>query len=847
MDWYSQDIEGVYEELGTSGNGLSPEEAEERLNEHGDNSIESGETVSPLSILLEQFNDFLIWVLLAAAGLSFWAGHTIDTVLIAIIVAADGVFGFVQDYKAEKSIEALKKMASPSATVIRNGEHKEISSIEVVPGDVVVLEQGDSVPADARIIESNELKADESALTGESIPIPKNIGALEQNQPLAERSNMVFKQTNVARGRGKAVVVETGMDTQVGGIARELEETEDRETPFQKEVDQLGKKLGAGIFILSGLIVPILVLLKDKPIVDAALTAISLAVAAVPEGLPAVVTLTLALGVKMMASEDALIRRLPVVESLGSVDIICSDKTGTMTEGEMEVTQLWSYDEIAKMDEMEEDKVVEKMFEIGAVCNNAMGDHGDPTELALIRSAEEYGLDVEQLREKLPREKEIGFTSERKRMTTVHEDRTYMKGAPEVVLERCGRILTRDGIQKIDEDKRQRVHQINEEFASDALRVLGFAYKEGTSEPEEDLIFVGLQGMIDPPRQEVRGAIEQVESAGIRVKMITGDNSITANAIGEQLGIESKVLEGSEIEEMSDKELQQKVDEVDVYARVAPEHKVRILEALQSNGNIVAMTGDGVNDAPALKDSDVGIAMGQRGTDVAKQSSDMILLDDNFATIKDAVRRGRTIFDNIWKFVTYLLSANLAEVLIVFIASLYGYLILPAVQLLWVNLLTDGLPALALGADPESGDVMDRKPREQDAGIIDREMLAFIGGVGVEVAVLLLGLMIYTLEGAPEVTSYAMTMVFTGLVMFEFQKLYVVRWLKDTPMLSNKWLIAAVATSLLLHLSILYTPLRQFFGTVPLSLQDWIVLGTVLGAGVPVSLGIAKLVKLKYS
>jgi Ca2+-transporting ATPase len=636
------------------------------------------------------------------------------------------------------------------------------------------------------------------------------------------------------------------MDTEMGAIATELAGAEDPDTPLQQTLDALGRRLGIAVLILAAIVVGLL-LAGGATLVQAGLTAISLAVAAIPEGLPAVVTLTLALGVRRMADENALVRTLPAVEGLGSVDVVCTDKTGTLTEGEMRVQKAWVFDETA--DPTEGDERVDRLFEIGAVCNDAPADaeDGDPTERALVAAAHERGLDVERLRADRPREDEISFSSERKRMATIHDDLVYVKGAPQVILDRCSQVLTADGPVELDERKRERAQQQVETLAADALRVLAFAYKEREGgDPEEDLVLVGLQGLLDPPREEVKDAIADTHRAGIDVKMITGDNALTAKAIAAQVGIDSEVVTGNDVGEMDDAELRERVESIDVFARAEPVHKVRILRALQDNGRAVAMTGDGVNDAPALKQADVGIAMGIRGTDVAKQASDIVLLDDNYATIRNAIRRGRTIFDNVWKFVAYLLSANAAEVLLVFIASLFGYLILPAVQLLWINLLTDGLPALALGADP-GGDVMAREPREESADILGSEMLSFIGGASVVVTAVMLGLMWYTLDGAASATPYAVTMVFTGFVVLEFVKLYVVRWTRGTPTLSNPWLAAAVLASLALHMTVLYTPLSDFFGTVALSAADWAVLGVVLAVVSPLMVAVGWLVKRRSS
>ncbi|MFC7132792.1 MULTISPECIES: calcium-translocating P-type ATPase, PMCA-type [Salinibaculum] len=834
----------VVSDLGVDSDGLSASEVEQRLAEYGRNDVERGEERTAVDIFVTQFDSALIWVLVGAAILSLWAGHGVDAVLITVIVVANGVFGFVQDYRAEQSLEALRELSAPTATVVRDGEQRQVEATELVPGDVMLLSGGNVVPADARLLEANDLQVDEAALTGESEPVTKDEDPVAEDTPLAERSGMVYRGTNVTRGRGRVVVTGTGMDTEVGAIATELAATGETETPLQRNLDTLGKRLGLGVVLLSALVAPLL-LWRGTDAIQAALTAVSLAVAAVPEGLPAVVTLTLAIGVRAMADEQALVRRLPAVEALGSVDVICTDKTGTLTKGEMTATRVWVNDAVVDLPEGEgdEDDRVERALRIGALCNDATAEEGDPTERALVGAAEEAAIDVEQLRADNPRTDEVAFSSERKWMGTVHDDVGYVKGAPEVVLDNADRVLTADGPAPLDDERRERIEEQIGAFADDALRVLAVASTDDPDTLDSGLVFVGLVGMIDPPRAAVADAIAASKRAGISVKMVTGDNVRTARAIGEELGLTGEVLSGRDIEEMDDATLRERVVDVDVFARTSPQHKVRILKALQYHDHVVAMTGDGVNDAPALKNADVGVAMGVRGTDVAKQSADMILLDDNYATIERAIERGRAIFDNIWKFVAYLLSANVAEVGLVFIASLYGYLILPAVQLLWINLLTDGLPALALGADPRSEDVMERPPREAGSGIIGREMLGLIGGTGAVTTAVMLGLMFLTLDGAPAVTPYALTMVFTGFVLLEFGKLYVIRWLRETPTFANPWLAGAVALSLLLQLSVLYTPLNQYFGTIPLGLGDWALLAGVFAICVPAYLAVAVAVK----
>nr|WP_303647529.1 cation-transporting P-type ATPase [Haloarchaeobius amylolyticus] len=770
--------------------------------------------------------------MIAAAIVAAVVGHGVDAALITGIVVLNGIFGFVQDYRAEESLRALRELAAPTATVLRDGEQVEVPAPEVVPGDVLVLTAGDAVPADARLLRASDLAADEAALTGESLPQSKETGVLDADTAVADRDNLVYKQTTVVRGSGRAVVYATGMDTQVGAIAAELGTVENRETPLQEDLDRFGRRVGLGVLVLATIIGGVLVA-GGASLLRAGLTAISLAVAAVPEGLPAVVTLTLALGVRRMADQNALVRELPAVESLGSVDVVATDKTGTVTEGQMTVTKAWVHGREFAVEDTDLDHERERLlFEIGAVCNDATGENGDPTEVALVDSAAAVGLDPGTLREERPRTDEIPFSSERRRMATVHDDRSFVKGAPTTVLEHSSQILTEDGPVDLDEATREQVHEMADGFADQALRVLGFAYGD-PADPESDLVFVGLQGMQDPPRPEVRGAIAETRDAGIDVKLITGDNRRTAAVIGEQVGLSGEVVTGNDIDAMEEGDLDEAVETHDVFARVLPEHKVAICRALQANGHTVAMTGDGVNDAPALKHADVGISMGERGTEVAKQASDLVLLDDNYATIARAIRNGRTIFDNIWKFVAYLLSANAAEVLLVFIASLYGLLILPPAQLLWINLLTDGLPAVALGVDPESGDVMDRPPRDRSEGILDPQMRRTIAGLGLSSTVVMLGL-VYWLVTSGSTTEYLVTMVFTTFVVVEFAKLYVVRWIPGHPE-PNRWLAVAVLASLVLQLAVLYVgPLQRAFDVVPLTLADWGIVGaTTLLTAIP--------------
>lgn len=865
-DWYSLSSEDVLKKVNSSQDGLTQEEAEDRLRKYGRNEIEEGEKVSAFAIFVEQFQDFLIWILIAAAVISLLIGHHIDAYLILTIVIANGIFGFVQDWKAEKSIEALKEMASPNAIVMRDGKKKKVGSTEVAPGDIVFINQGGSVPADARLLEQQNLEVDESALTGESVAVNKKDGILEGKVDLAERNNMVYKETNVVKGKGKAVVVRTGMETEIGKIAEELHKVENDETLFQKEVNTLGKTLGAVILIICSALIPILYF-RGTQLLTAFLTAIALAVAAVPEGLPAVVTLTLALGTRRMLKKKALVRRLPVIESLGSVDVICTDKTGTLTESRMVVKKIHfsgrdievsggfsNEGEFSHRGEPVDPSELKEILQTGALCNDVDIQDGevigDPTEAALLQSAQKAGFEREVLEKTYRRIDEIPFSSDRKMMTTIHDgpgpnDRVFVKGAPEVVLEKSTHYYDGGDIKELTGEKKKEFIDKNHQFADQALRVLAMAYKSvdlelegdeekkeviesGEEEFETDLIFLGLQGMMDPPRDGVRGAIETCRKAGIRTVMITGDNPITAKAVGRELGFKGRVVTGSELDSMSDEELNQIVKKVDIFARVSPSHKVAILRTLKSQGHIVAMTGDGVNDAPALKESHVGMAMGIRGTDVSQQTSDMVLLDDNFSTIKDAIEEGRGMFDNIRKFVNLLLSGNLGEVMIVLIGSLIGLgLPLTAVMLLWINLLTDGLPALALGVDKSSDTIMQRKPKKKGENIIDKTLAFSIGWIGVWVTAICLSLYWFGLQDS---LMKAQTLAFTSLVLLELIEVVPIRSRYGTPLFSNKWLGMAMGFSFLMQLVILYTPLSGYFRVAALDLNSWMMLG--VGAAV---------------
>ncbi|WP_188424002.1 cation-translocating P-type ATPase [Haloferax sulfurifontis] len=900
VPWHALDGEAALERLGSSRDGLDGDDAARRLDEEGPNELADEEGVSPLSLLVSQFTGPLILLLFVAAGLSLAVGllpgrepgYT-DAALILLILFGNGLFGFVQDYRAEQALAALREMATPEATVRRGGSIRAVPATEVVPGDVVVLEAGDAVPADARILTAADCRADESTLTGESVPVDKAAEAVDADAALADRRSVLHAGTTVVRGRAEAVVVATAMDTELGAIADQLGQARQRETPFEIEVDRLGRRIGVGIVALILLIAAVQLFLTATDPVVVLLVAVTLAVAAVPEGLPAVVTLTLALGSRTLMERNALVRNLAVVESLGAVDYIVTDKTGTLTENRMTVTRAWLPNDrtvelgggsapavtasasenggasaaadseaatATKPDpDPDSDPALAALLSCGARCNDTKeldgGDHrGDPTEVALVSAAADVGLDGS--RDPNDRLREVPFTSERKRMSVVVDEFdapgdgpvALVKGAPEEIVARCDRVLVDGAIEPLTDERRERVEATVTAFADDALRVLGFAYAPGADLDADDetlesgLVFLGLQGMTDPAREGVAEAVADCLDAGVRVTMATGDTPRTARAIAREVGIDAdSVVTGTEVAAMDDEELGRVVEETNVFARVAPEHKVRILRALQDAGYTVAMTGDGVNDAPALGNADVGIAMGDRGTQVAQGASDVVLRDDNFVTIRDAIAEGRGIFDNIRKFVNYLLSANAGEVLVVFLGTLLGAALFPGtfasesalvitpVALLWLNLVTDGFPALALGADPKSDDVMHRPPRPRDEGVLDRRTMASILGIGVALTATGLGVFFYALDRSGDLVV-AQTVLFTFLVTAELVRTQSVRLRYRLSPLSNPWLLGAVGLSLALHLVLLYTPVADLFGVVPLGLTEW---GWVAGAFVP--------------
>lgn len=896
--WHTRSIEEIFETLETSSDGLTDEEAASRLERYGPNEIAEGEEISLFRIFLRQYKSVLIWILLVAAGVMALVGHTLDAGVILGIVVFITIFGFVQDFRAEQSIRALQEMATRHAIARRSGDKVEVETPKLVPGDLVFLTSGDVIPADARIIEENNLSVDESALTGESVPVSKSSEVLEKGTPLAERRNTLFKETIVERGSATVVVVATGGDTEIGGIATALAEAEERKTPFENEMDRLGKVIAGAVVTAVGLIAIAELVIGETEPLEVFLTAVGIAVSAVPEGLPAVVTLSLALGARRMASDNALVRRLPVVEALGSVDVICTDKTGTLTEEEMTVQRIATgsdqYDVsgsgyalegefVPDSEEPTDPGALTEILRCGILCNNVDvgrrstddGDQeerylGDPTEIALYVAGQKHGIDDTQLRDDYPRIGEVEFTSARKRMTTIHrtpdEDRiAYMKGAPETVLERCDMERVDGETVPLTDDRREELLSTVDSFAEDALRVMGFAVRGNISEQdsydesvESEMVFLGLQGMLDPPRPEVRDALAGCAAAGIDVVMITGDNATTARAVAEQIGFETDaVIQGPELDEMSDDELAERLEDVKIFARTSPQHKARILQTLQARGHIVAMTGDGVNDAPAVKNADVGVAMSIRGTDVTEQASDMVLLDDNFATIRTAVREGRRIFDNVRKFVNYLLSGNSGEVTMVFTGSMAGFgLVITPIQILWINVVTDGIPALTMGVDPAADDIMERQPRPRGEGVITKRIVSSIIGIAIFMTICLLPLFMLNFTGSPlpgvidewnlgyePNRDLAQTMVFTGFVVMEIVRIQAIRFRYGLGIFSNRWLILAVLVAVSLQLLVLYTEVGQLlFGVEPLALVHW---GQILVAGVAFAILMAFFVKIQ--
>ena len=867
--WHSLDVAEALKALGTDPRrGLSDEEAARRLAENGPNELKKEDRVSPWTIFFGQFKNILIIILLIATALSAAVGEIFDAGLIFVIVVFCALLGFLQEYRAEKALEALKKMLSPTVRLIRHGKEEDFSSKEVVPGDILLLEAGFKIPADGRLIENASLKCDEASLTGESMPVSKDIRPLAEAVRVEDRTNMVFTGTVVTYGRGKAVVTSTGPRTEFGKIAEEVAAVEVEKTPLEKRTDEIGKWLGIISLSICLLITVISIVRQsltgtvDLPfIVKMIMFAISLAVAAVPEALPAIVTGALAIGMHQMAKANALIRKMPAVETLGCTTVICSDKTGTLTKGEMtvrrihyggrpvEVTGVGYAPEGTFKGLKPEDGTagsgLELLLKAGVFCNDSALEEkegrwaikGDPTEGALVVAAAKFGLNPTELRLENPRIEEIPFSSERKRMTTLHRMSdgrilAILKGAPELALAAADRFLDGGESRELTAEVRQKVVEANADMASDALRVLGFAYREvneGTDVREETIeqhmTFLGLVGMIDPPRDEVKAAIQTCRDVKIKPVMITGDHKLTAVAVAKEIGIYRDgdlALSGKELDAMSDEDLAAVVDRTTVYARVSPTDKIKIVKAWKSRGDVVAMTGDGVNDAPALKQADIGVAMGISGTDVAKEAADMVLNDDNFATIVKAIERGRWIYDNIKKYLTYLLRCNITEVIVIGGAVLIlgpDYLPLLPAAILYINLVTDGLPALALGVAPADPDVMQRPPRDPKERVFTKDILLFLAIAILMWSPFLLFVFIHDLRDI----VHARTELFYLFLFVELVIALNSRSLKHSffKLRPHKWLVIAVASQVLLTAVLLFIPsMRRGFGVLPPRLQD---------------------------
>ncbi len=910
--WHSKKVDEVMLDLEVTHDGLTSQETSDRLLKYGYNELVAKKRKSALSMFLGEFKDIFILLLIAATIFSAIIGYydvltgeaegvmeaLADAIIIGAIVILVAVTGFVQEYRAEKAIEAMKKLTAPKARVLRDGEEMVIPAREIVPGDLLILESGDHVPADARIIEAIELKASEAVLTGESAPVNKNVLPVKSDAPISDRRNMLFTATHVVYGRGKAVVTTTGMNTEFGKIAEMVQSAEEEETPLQRKLDKFAGKIAkvvvgvcVVIFALEAFDVIVSGVFDANGFIQAFMSSISLAISAVPEGLPAIVTVALALGAREFARRNALVRRLSSAEGLGAVTVICSDKTGTITKGEMTVRRIYlghRFFEVtgvgyAPKGEFRYDDAVfkpgpdnELLLRVGALCNNAQlrkkenADTweilGDPTEAALIVTAEKGGLVKEELDEIYPRIREIPFTSERKRMTTLHrtpqnELVAYVKGAPETILEKCTHLLENGKEVKLTEEETRQILEANEQMATNALRILAMAYRKvpAAAEKYEDdqleanLVFVGLEGMIDPPREEAIQANKTCRKAGIKTVMITGDHKLTAVAIATEVGIfkdGDMVLTGSELDKLSDTEFGGEVEKVSVYARVSPEHKLKIVNAWKKNGHIVAMTGDGVNDAPAVKAADVGVSMGITGTDVTKEASDVILNDDNFATIVKAVEQGRVIYDNVRKYARFLISCNFDELLVIgafailgglFSPELFPLPLLPA-MILWINLVTDGAPAVALATDPPDVDVMDRPPRKPSEGILHGMgrfiVMSFIlQSIG---TILVFSLEYYITPSHPwmingvvneanRILTYeeATTTAFVQAAMFELLVVWNCRsekrsvWRMGRDAFKNKFFVIAEVVSIAATLGITYIPVtQQLFHLTALSPTD---------------------------
>jgi len=872
LEWYNKGKREVLNELGTDlSHGLSNREAAKRLEKYGRNELEEQVKKSFISKLIAQFADFLIIILLIAAGISAFVGEREDAFVILSIVVINAILGIYQEGKAERSVEALQKLSAPNAKVIREGNQITLPAAEIVPGDVVVLEAGDIIPADIRLLESSNMKVEEASLTGESVPVEKDAKAKVAGYVgIGDRHNMGFSSTIVTYGRGKGVVVETGHNTEIGNIATKIQSYDDEETPLQIKLNQLGKVLGT-LTILICIVVFFVGLVQGRQVLKMLLTSISLAVAAIPEGLPAIVTIVLSIGMNRMAGKNAIVKKLLAVETLGATSVICSDKTGTLTQNEMTVVKAYVDDKILDIEgggydptgdvKLDSRKIninslpdLRNLVSIGALANDAQLDNstgsykiiGDPTEGAIITFAGKLGQTAEQLNMIYPRVEELPFDSSRKMMTTFHSNYingkivSFTKGAPDIVISKCTKIALNGKTVDFTKELKDKVLSVNTKFARSALRVLSMAYKCWNDVPdhldfdlvENDMIFIGLVGMIDPARPEVKESIKLCKEAGIETVMITGDYKETAYAIAKDLGMvesESQAMMGEELDNCSDEELREVVKKTKVYARVSPEHKVKIVTALKENGHITSMTGDGVNDALALKKADIGVAMGITGTDVAKNTAEVILTDDNFATIVNAVEEGRIIFSNIKKFVFFLLSCNIGEILLVFVSILIGWEVpLVPIQLLWLNLVTDSFPAMALGVENAEPGIMKHPPRDTKEPILDKSMMS--GIIFQAVAIAFASLLSYywaaRMYGIGKGLVHVRTVVFATLITAELLRAFSSRsqtyTLFKIGFFSNMRMIQAVFVSFALTVLVLYVPvLNEIFDVMPLTMRDW--------------------------
>ena len=858
--WHVLPLEAVVGHLESTPSGLSGAEASRRLAIYGPNELQGALRVSPWTLLLAQFKNVLIVILLVATVLSAFLGHAVEAVAIAVIVLFAVLLGFVQEYRADRALQALRRMAAPLARVFRDGRETEIPARDLVPGDVILVHTGDKIPADVRLLEAINLQIEESPLTGESVPVEKQTAPLaDQELALGDRQNMAYAGTAATYGRGRAVVVATGMETEFGKIAQMLQTVQTGKTPLQVNLDKLGRTLAKAALVVVVAIVA-LGLWRGQPFIEMLIFGIALAVAVVPEALPAVVTISLAIGVQRMVKRHALMRRLPAVETLGSTSVICSDKTGTLTKDEMTVRQIFVAGQLLEVSgagyepsgqfssegaRVEPPEPLKRLLQAAALASDAhlvrsesegrWQVQGDPTEGALVVAAAKAGLNKSDLDAQFPRVDEIPFSSETKRMTTLHAEPAgtvaYAKGAAEVILDSCTRQGTAEADVALDAGRRETILKTGRDMASQALRVLAVAAKsDATRETaERDMTFLGLVGMIDPPRPEAKAAIQTCELAGIKPVMITGDHPLTAEAVARELGVlkQGRLVTGAELEAMSEAEFEREVEGIEVYARVSPAHKLRVVTALQQRGHIVAMTGDGVNDAPALKKADIGIAMGITGTDVTREAAAMTLTDDNFASIVAAVEEGRGIFGNIQKYLMYLLSSNVGEIGLMAGASLAGFpLPLSAVQILYVNLATDGLPALALAVDPPEPDLMRRPPRDPHSGVFTRPVVILMLLGGLWSTLVNVGLFVWALDSGRSLAE-AMTMTFVSLVLIQFFKAYNFRSDRVSVLhrpFANKWLNISILWELLLLAAIVHVPfLHAPFGTFSLTLTDWAI------------------------